>query len=260
MPQVIIAPHRTVRCLALCLLACLSLRAFAQEPTDSDAWKSRCLSLGAHADAIDKGSAPPELLQSTHGIPGAKFAAVGYERGNAGQHYIACTMYYTAALAEHMGNGGKVDPGRAHTDVVLAGAEAKRATGLPLTFKEKMDRASGKLIPTGKNGLTPADLSTVYSAFGEGGPPAPSPPIHPADATPRHSPQVRPRNRLPAREAVPGSSKVDPVCALLASETATHPRVRSKPKPCAPLASSSAGTASQSPPARLPSPQSPESA
>lgn len=174
MPQAFSSSHRIVRSLALCMFACLCLRAFAQEPTDSDVWKSRCLSLGAHADAIDKGSAPPELLQSTHGIPGAKFAAVGYERGNAGQHYIACTLYYTAALAEHMGNGGKVDPGRAHTDVVLAGAEAKRAAGLPLTFKEKMDRASGKLIPTGKNSLTPADLGTVYAAFGEGGLPAPS--------------------------------------------------------------------------------------
>jgi hypothetical protein len=99
---------------------------------------------------------------------------VGYERANAGQHYIACTMYYTAALAEHQGNGGKIDPGRAHTDIVLAGAEAKRAAGLPLTFKEKMDRASGKLNPAGKNSLTPGDLGAVYSAFGEGSSPPPN--------------------------------------------------------------------------------------
>lgn len=176
MPHTVSSSRRVVYCFIFSLLLCPCVRAHAQEPTDSDVWKSRCLSLGAHADAIDKGSAPPEMLQTTHGIPGAKFAAVGYERGNAGQHYIACTMYYTAALAEHMGNGGKIDPGRAHTDIVLAGAEAKRAAGLPLSFKEKMDRASGKLIPTGKNGLTPADLGAVYAAFGEAGPPQPNPP------------------------------------------------------------------------------------
>jgi hypothetical protein len=138
---------------------------------DNDLWKSRCLSLSAQSDAIDKGSAPPELLQTTHGIPGAKFAAVGDGRAHAGQHYIACTMYYTAAMADHMGNGGKVDAGRAHTYIVLAGAEAKRAAGLPLSFKEKMDRTSGKLNPVGKGSLTPADLAAVYGAFDGSGPP-----------------------------------------------------------------------------------------
>jgi hypothetical protein len=173
MPKAASSQYRFFYCLTLLLLAGLGVRLHAQEPMDNDVWKSRCLSLGAQADAIDKGSAPPELLQSTHGVPGAKFAAVGYERGNAGQHYIACTMYYTAALAEHQGNGGKIDPGRAHTDIVLAGAEAKRASGLPLSFKEKMDRASGKFNPTGKNTLTPGDLGAVYNAFGEGGAPPP---------------------------------------------------------------------------------------
>ena len=133
--------------IVLCLLVGLCVRAHAQEPVDNDVWKSRCLMLSAQSEAIDKGSAPPELLQTTRGIPGVKFAAVGQGRANAGQHYIACTMYYTAAMAEHMGNGGKIDTGRAHTYLVLAGAEAKRAAGLPLSFKEKMDRTSGKLNP-----------------------------------------------------------------------------------------------------------------
>ena len=100
--------------------------------------------------------------------PARSFAAVGAERANAGQHYIACTMYFTAALAEHMGNGGKIDPGRGHTDIVLGGAEAKRASGIPLSFREKMDRTSTKLNPVGKNSLTPQDLAAVYAALGEG--------------------------------------------------------------------------------------------
>jgi hypothetical protein len=157
-----------LRILALSLLSVLAARVYAQEPVDNDTWKSRCLQLSSQSDAIDKGSAPPELLQTTHGVAGSKFAAVASERGNAGQHYIACTLYFTAALAEHQGNGGKVEPGRAHTDIVLGGAEAKRAAGLPLSFKEKMDRASGKLNPAGKGSLTPQDLAAVYAAFSEG--------------------------------------------------------------------------------------------
>jgi len=165
--------HRIIRCLTLSLFVSIAARAHAQEPVDNDVWKSRCLQLSSHSDAIDKGSAPPELLQATHGVPGAKFAAVGSERSNAGQHYIACTMYYTAAMAEHMGNGGKIDPGRAHSDIVLGGTEAKRAAGLPLSFKEKMDHYSGKMNPAGKGNLTPNDLAAVYAAFGEGGSPPP---------------------------------------------------------------------------------------
>jgi hypothetical protein len=173
-----------IQILALSSLLLLAARAHAQEPVDSDAWKARCLQLSAQSDAIDKGSAPQELLQTTAGVPGAKFAAVAQERANAGQHYIACTLYFTAALAEHLGNGGKIEPGRAHTDIVLGGAEAKRAAGLPLSFKEKMDRTSGKLNPVGKNSLTPTDLAAVYAAFGPGGPPPPQQDPSPVPAPP----------------------------------------------------------------------------
>jgi hypothetical protein len=138
----------------------------AQEPLDSDAWKSRCLALSTAADAIDKGSATPELLSTTKGIAGAKFAAVAHERAGAGQHYIACTLYYTAAMAERMGNGGKIDPARSHSDVFLGGIELKHATGEPLTFKEKMEAASGKVTGSVKSSqLSPVEVSAVFAAF-----------------------------------------------------------------------------------------------
>jgi len=149
----------------------------AQMPTDNDAWKARCTALSASATAIDHGSAPPELLQTTRGISGDKFAAVAHERSGAGQHYIACTLYYTAAMAYHMGNGGKIDVSKGHTEVVLAGAEMKQATGQPLTFGEKMDRTTGKLPLKKTAQLTPADVSAVFAAFGEGpGAPGQPPP------------------------------------------------------------------------------------
>jgi hypothetical protein len=155
----------------LLALAGLALRAYAQEPTDNDLWKSRCTTLAASARAIDEGSAPPALLQTTKGIPGAKFAAVAHERGSAGQHYIACTLYYTAAIASYQGNGGKVDPSKAHTFAAQAAIELKQATGQPLTFKEKMGHTSHDMKTYTSGSLTPADIGAVFGAFGDGPPP-----------------------------------------------------------------------------------------
>ena len=163
------------------------MRARAQMPSDDDTWKARCLALSANADAIDKGSAPQEMLQTTHGLPAEKFAAVARERAGANQHYIACTLYYTASMADHMGNAGKIDASRAHTEAVLAGAELKRATGQSLSLKEKVDRTSGKL-PSMKKGepLTPTDVATVFGAFSDS--PAPAPPVTAASPAPATAP------------------------------------------------------------------------
>jgi hypothetical protein len=154
-----------LRTTLLLLLSGMALRAFAQEPTDNDLWKSRCSALAASAKAIDDGSAPPALLETTKGVAGAKFAAVAQERGDAGQHYIACTLYYTAAIAEYQGSGGKVEPSKAHTFVALAAIELKRATGQPLTFKEKMGHTSHDVKAIASGSLTPADIGDVFGAF-----------------------------------------------------------------------------------------------
>ena len=119
--------------LAALVLTLSVASARAQEPVDSDLWKARCVALNAAADAIDKGFPSAALLATTKGIPGAKFEAVAHERSVAGQHYIACTLYYTAAIAERQGNGAKIDLSKAHTDVFLAGTELKRATGQTLS-------------------------------------------------------------------------------------------------------------------------------
>jgi hypothetical protein len=164
---------RLMRCGAGAWLLVVAMAVRGQMPTDNDMWKARCTTLSGSAGAIDHGSAPPELLQTTKGIPGDKFAAVAHERAGAGQHYIACTLYYTAAMAYHMGNGGKIDVSKAHTEVVLGGTEVKLATGQPLTFGEKMDRTSGKLALKKTAPLTPADVQNVFGAFGDGAGSAP---------------------------------------------------------------------------------------
>jgi hypothetical protein len=171
----VVSPLRLVLSLALggALVMALTAPARAQEPVDSDAWRSRCLALNAAADAINKGFPPPALMATPKDIPGIKFAAVAHERSLAGQHYIACTMYYTAAIAERLGNGGKIDLGKAHTDVFLGGVELKRSTGQALSFKEKMQSTSDKVTGSSKAGtLSPVEIAAVFAAFSDarGGP------------------------------------------------------------------------------------------
>jgi hypothetical protein len=152
--------------LALSLLIVLAASARAQEPVDSDVWKARCLALNAAAAAIDKGFPSQALLDTTKGIPGSKFAAVAHERSLAGQHYIACTMYYTAAIAERQGNGGKIDLSKTHADVFLGAVELKKSTGQALTFKEKMEGTSDKVTGSTKAGtLSPVETAMVFGAF-----------------------------------------------------------------------------------------------
>jgi len=169
-------PYAALRTLVLLLLAGLCLHAYAQEPLDSEAWKQRCTTLSASSAAIDRGAAPPELVQTPKGIAGAKFEAVAHERGTAGQHYIACTLYFTAAIAEYAGTGGRVQPSKAHTDINLATMELKRATGQPLTFKEKMGNTSHGMKTMTTGSLTPADINAVFGVFG----PDPNPTTTPA--------------------------------------------------------------------------------
>jgi len=152
--------------LSLSLLFLMVSTARAQEQTDSDVWRSRCVALNAAADSIDKGFPPQALLGTTKGIAGAKFAAVAHERGLAGQHYIACTLYYTAAMAERLGNDGKIDLSKAHSYVFLGGIELKRSTGQSLSFKEKTELTSGKVTGSSKAGtLSPVETAAVFAAF-----------------------------------------------------------------------------------------------
>jgi hypothetical protein len=162
-----------LRTTLLLVLPCIALRAYAQDPMDNAAWKSRCTALAANSKAIEEGTAPPALLQTTKGIAGTKFAAVAHERGNAGQHYIACTLYYTAAIAEYQGTDGKVDPSKAHSFAEEAAIELKRATGQPLTFKEKMSRTSRDMKSLAGGSLTPEEIGAVFGAFADNPPPAP---------------------------------------------------------------------------------------
>ncbi|MES2392980.1 MAG: hypothetical protein V4555_15145 [Acidobacteriota bacterium] len=154
------------------LLAVGAMRLAAQEPMDDPGWQQRCSTLDASMMAIDKGAAPPELLATTAGIPGEKFAAIARERSAASQHWVACTLFFTAAMAERQGNGGKVNTARAHSDVVLGFGEMKLGQGKSLGFAAKMMRAEESVMAFKDPAITPADLAAVLGAFGAmGGPP-----------------------------------------------------------------------------------------
>jgi len=138
----------------------------AQLPVNNDAWKTRCNLLAASAKAIEDGTAPPLLVAATHGVAGKPFYVLALNRSQANQHYVACTLYYLAAISERAGNGGKSDPSTASDDATLASAEAKEARGDSPSFYESWKRFTMKF--TGLSGttltVTAAESSAVLNA------------------------------------------------------------------------------------------------
>ena len=138
----------------------------AQLPVNNDAWKTRCNLLAASSKAIEDGTTPSLLVAATHGVTGKSFYVLALNRSQANQHYVACTLYYLAAIAERSGNAGKGDPSTASDDATLASAEAKEARGDSASFYESWKRFTMKF--TGLSGttltVTAAESAAVLSA------------------------------------------------------------------------------------------------
>src|ERR1700679_35345 len=82
----------------------------AQLPQNNEAWKTRCTLLASSASAIENGNPPAVLVASTRGLASHPFYVLAVDRAQADQHYVACTLYYMAAISAKLGNGGKADP------------------------------------------------------------------------------------------------------------------------------------------------------
>ena len=138
----------------------------AQLPENNDAWKMRCNLLAASATAIQNGNPPAVLLAATRGVNSHPYYVLAVDRAQAGQHYVACTLFYMAAMSARAGNGGKPDLAAASDYAVLAGAEAKDARGESLAFSERLKRLQIKASGlTGKPlTSTPAETSAVIDA------------------------------------------------------------------------------------------------
>jgi hypothetical protein len=150
----------------LLLVFGLSTAMHAQLPQNNDTWKTRCNLLAASASAIQNGNAPSVLSAATRGVASRPYYVLAVNRAENDQHFVACTLYYMAAIAARQGNGGKSDPDAAADYAILAGAEWKDATGQSLTMSERMKRlklkASG--ITGGSLTSTPTETSAVIAA------------------------------------------------------------------------------------------------
>jgi len=141
----------------------------AQLPIDTQVWKDRCNLLAASSSAIQTGATPAPLLAATRGVPARGFFILAVNRAQAGDHYVACTMYYLAAISERQGNGGfKSDPLAVTNDAIVGGSELKLAHHQHLRMKEhevriklKVEEITGKPLV-----LTPPETSAVLDAAG----------------------------------------------------------------------------------------------
>ena len=152
-----------VRPLLFAFFVCTPIAVHAQLPVNNDVWKTRCNVL---ANAAKQGSATPAVFVSaTRGIPGQKFYALAVDRGQAGEHYVACALYFLSAISEQHGNGGKADPKAANSDAILAGAELKLARHQHLSMTEHLKRVEMKVETLSTPlGLTSDETAAVITA------------------------------------------------------------------------------------------------
>jgi hypothetical protein len=131
----------------LCLVVLVGGAAFchAQLPTNSGVWKDRCNLLASNSGAIQNGQIPPALAAMTHGVAARGYFVLAVDRAQAKQHYVACTMYYLAAIAERQGNGAKPDLLASTNDAVVGGSELKLARGHHLNMHEHVTRVRMKV-------------------------------------------------------------------------------------------------------------------
>jgi len=156
---------RSIACVFALLLGA-STALHAQLPQNNDVWKTRCNLLASSANAIQNGNPPSVLVAATRGVSSHPYYVLAVDRSQADQHYVACTMFYMAAISAKMGNGGKADPSAADDYLVLAGAEVKDARGESLTMSERFKRLQIKASALSGKSLTstPAETTAVIDA------------------------------------------------------------------------------------------------
>ncbi len=115
--------------------------AHAQLPEDNLVWKGRCNRLAALDAQLQQGKVTPALVALTHGVAGVDFTTVAFNRSSAGDHYVACTMFYLASIAETAGNGGSPRPHPARNRAILGQEEYRKAHHRKTTVTEELKRA-----------------------------------------------------------------------------------------------------------------------
>lgn len=143
---------------AALLVSASSVAAHAQMPADNDTWKARCSVLAAQA--ADLNHITPSVAALTKGVSGSKFQTFGFDRQAAGQHQVACTMFYLAAIANQAGNNASA----AKDAQLLANLEVKATRGQEPSFTENLTRTKVKAIEITHPALTLSDEEKIVLA------------------------------------------------------------------------------------------------
>jgi hypothetical protein len=140
---------------ATLLLSSVAATLHAQMPVDNDTWKARC---GAVASMADIDHLNPQVVSLTHGVDGAKFTTFAFDRQAAGQHNVACTLFYLGAIA----NAGKGNTSDAKDAAVMASLEVKALHNQEPSWTESMIRvnvmAAATTIPFTTASIKPVNL------------------------------------------------------------------------------------------------------
>src|SRR5579875_2255224 len=137
---------------AALLLTAGVARAHAQMPSDNDTWKARCSTLAAQA--ADLNHLSPSVSALTRGVAGSKFQTFAFDRQAAGQHQVACTLFFLAAIANQTGSGAKADTSAAQDSLLMANLELKGMKGQSASFSESFARTRIKAVEITRPALT----------------------------------------------------------------------------------------------------------
>ncbi len=77
---------------------------------EHDAWKTRCNLLAASASSIQNGTPPSVLSAATRGVASRPYYVLAVNRAENDQHFVACTLYYMAAIAARQGQRRQARP------------------------------------------------------------------------------------------------------------------------------------------------------
>ena len=111
-------------------------------PNDSDAWRTRC------TQYLDGNTVP---AADASGITFGRYEELARERSAHNQHFVACSLYLSAAGAESASGQNQA----ATNDVTLARIERKMALGQKLSFGDKMMRGSAIVAEAAKSPAPP---------------------------------------------------------------------------------------------------------
>lgn len=142
---------------AALLLAATAARAHAQMPTDNDTWKARCSALTSEASDLNHLS--PAVLSLTRGVQASKFQTFAFDRQAAGQHQVACTLFFMAAIAN-----AHADASAAQDSLLMANLELKGMRGQSASFSEGFARTRIKAVELTRPSLTLDDEQKVVLA------------------------------------------------------------------------------------------------